>query len=187
MSTTIYEYTINIDGKTMTPAQLFEFARGLVEKQVSEEDAEWMAADMSARPFIDFTEWIDEDDLLHPDPPWSIDHPSRYKSMSDVSFPAHPEHAKAITVLARHLWQIAEDVSGGDMSDHKTCDQLRICWGDVAGFYTTYSHVWSELDGGRFATLSEIENALLKAFTDLMGNLVANMIANGRKRAGVKW
>jgi hypothetical protein len=183
MSTTIYEYTIHIDGKTMTPAQLYEFARGLVEEQVSEEDRQWMAADMSARTFLDIAQWIDENDLLHHNPPWETAQPIIYKSFDDVSFSAYPEHAKAIVVLARHFWQVSEDVSGGDMSDHKSCDPLRICWGEEAGFYTTYSYVWSELDGGRFATLGEIETALHNAFTDRMGN----MIAHGRKTAGVKW
>ena len=148
------------------------------------EDIEWMAADMSARPPIDLTEWVNEADLLHPNPPWETAQPIICKSFDDVSFPAHPEHGNAIVVLARHFWQVSEDLSGGDMSDHKSCDPLRICWGEEAGFYTTYSYVWSELDGGRFVTLGEIEKALLNAFTDRMGNL----IAHGRKTVeDIEW
>ena len=146
------------------------------------EDIEWMAADMSARPFLDIAQWIDEADLLHPNPPWEIDSPMRYRSMGDVSFPAHPEHAKAITVLAYHLWKIWCDVSGESMADHKTGDPMRIEWDGEA--FNVHSYVWSEVAGEGYESLQSIETALLNAFTDLMGNL----ITHGRKTVeDIEW
>ena len=131
--------------------------------------------------YIDHTDGIDEALLLDPDPPWEIAHPMRYRSMGDVSFPAHPEHAKAITVLAYRLWKIYCDLSGESMTDHKTGDPLRIEWDGEA--YNVYSYVWSEVAGEGYESLASIEKKLLDAFTDRMGT----QIAHGRRAAEVGW
>lgn len=151
MSTTHYEYNINIDGRTMTPAQLFEFARGLVEAE---------AVGKEADPAPDT---------------WEIEEPLRFQSFAHMPLNDRGK-AECITVLAYHLWQLEERLTGGDGS-HKSCDPIRIGYAPHSQ-YTAYSYVFRELDGELFFNLEDLEAALIRAFTDRMTNL----LANGRKR-----
>lgn len=156
MSTTHYEININIDGESMTPAQIFEFARGLVEAEA-----------------------VSQADAPAPDT-WEIDEPMRFQSFAHMPLSDRGQ-AGCITVLAYHLWQLEERLTGGDGS-HKSCDPIRIGHAPHSQ-YTAYSYVFSELDGAMYADLEELESALIRAFTARM----ANLLANGRKREGVKW
>jgi len=118
MSTTHYEININIDGHTMTPAQLFEFARGLVEAE---------AVSQEACPAPDT---------------WEIEEPMRFQSFVYVPLD-DKARAECITVLAYHLWQLEERLTGGDGS-HKSCDPLRIEWDGAE--YIVFSYVFSPLE-----------------------------------------
>ena len=186
MSTTHYEININIDGRTMTPAQLFELARGLVEAgkigQTDEEVAEWFVNEFGASIVEDDredSEWMAKDMSARPDT-WEIEEPLRFQSFAHMPLNDRGQ-AECITVLAYHLWQLEERLTGGDGS-HKSCDPMRIGYAPHSQ-YTAYSYVFSELDGAMYADLEELESALIRAFTARM----ANLLANGRKREGVKW
>jgi len=156
MSTSITEYHIHIDGRTMTPAQLFELARGLVEAE---------AVSQEACPTPDT---------------WEIEEPMRFQSFAHMPLNDMGQ-AECITVLAYHLWQLQERLTGGDGS-HKSCDPIRIGYAPHSQ-YTAYSYVWSELDGQMYIDIADLEAALIRVFTERMTNL----LANGRKREGVKW
>ena len=154
MSTTHYEININLDGEKWTWDGV---------EVVSEEDREWMAADLSARPDT-----------------WEIEEPMRFQSFAHMPLSDRVQ-AECITVLAYHLWQIEERLTGGDGS-HKSCDPIRIGYAPHSQ-YTAYSYVFSELDGQMYFDLADLEAALIRVFTERMTNLMTN----GRKREGAKW
>lgn len=185
MSTTHYEININIDGRTMTPAQLFELARGLVEAgkigQTDEEVAEWFVNEFGASIVEDDredSEWMAKDMSARPDT-WEIEEPLRFQSFAHMPLNDRGQ-AECITVLAYHLWQLQERLTGGDGS-HKSCDPLRIEWDGSE--YVVYGYVFAPLEWDSYKSLADIETALLNLFADRMGVL----LANGRKREGVKW
>jgi len=173
--------TINITGAIQTPITITgKIPEGVstviinVKKQgdtspivelrngIEEEEREWMAADMSARPDT-----------------WEIEEPLRFQSFAHMPLNDRGQ-AECITVLAYHLWQLQERLTGGDGS-HKSCDPLRIEWDGSE--YVVYGYVFAPLEWDSYKSLADIETALLNLFADRMGVL----LANGRKREGVKW
>lgn len=129
---------------------------------ISEEDTEWMAADLSARPDT-----------------WEIEEPMRFQSFAHMPLNDRGQ-AECITVLAYHLWQLEERLTGGDGS-HKSCDPIRIEWDGSE--YIAFSYVFSPLEWESYKSLADVEAAIVNLFAVRM----IALLDSRRKRAGAKW
>ena len=129
-------------------------------------------------PIAELCEGIETADDPTPDT-WEIEEPLRSQSFAHMPLNDRGQ-AECITVLAYHLWQLEERLTGGDGS-HKSCDPIRIEWDGSE--YIVFSYVFSPLEWESYKSLADVEAALLNLFAE---RLVV-LLANGRKREGVKW
>ncbi|MBK8434583.1 MAG: hypothetical protein IPL28_26265 [Chloroflexi bacterium] len=158
---------ITILGNDWTAEQLESLARGLRQAERGE-----------CRPIAELWDGIETADDQMPDT-WEIEEPMRFQSFAHMPLSDRGK-AECITVLAYHLWQLEERLTGGDGS-HKGCDPLRIEWDGAE--HIVYSYVFAPLEWNSYKSLADIETALLNLFAE---RLVV-LLANGRKREGVKW